>query len=669
MVHGNEMKENHKVPFSALGVVLAIGIVFGDIGTSPLYVMRAILNGLPDGLFYRPEYILGAVSCVIWTLTIQTTFKYVVITLRADNNGEGGILSLYALIRQKFRWAYILAAIGAATLLADGIITPAMTVISAVEGLETIAPHIPVVPLTVGIILILFLVQPFGTSSLGKSFGPLMVVWFSMMAVLGVAQVVDDLSVFRAFNPIYAINFLREAPQALVILGAIFLCTTGAEALYSDLGHCGLKNIRVSWIYVKSALILNYLGQAAWIMNSQSVTPGVNPFFAMMPDWFRLTGVIAATVAAIIASQALISGSFTVISEAASLNIWPGVKIKYPTNIKGQLYIPSINYMMMVICIIIILTMQSSMKLEAAYGLAITLSMLMTSVLLFLYFLKNKKPLWFSIPLTLFFVGIEFSFFVANLQKFLHGGFIPLIIAGILILLMYSWYNGRHIKKEYTVYDQVDEHYINQIVRVSEDTSVPKMTTHLVYIVKTNNANVLESKIAYSLFRRTPKRADTYWFVCIEKTDEPYEFSYNTVIYVLQKVFRVNIRAGFKLGIHTDKYVNMIATELEQQGMVDLSSRYPSMQNETGRRGDFTFMVVDRIFRNVRMSPLQQIVFGCYNFIKWLTTSDTQLYDIDPLLAIVESVPLIESDHTEEQLKDILHQSGGEFRAPAKSKK
>lgn len=651
------MKENHKVPFSAFGVVLAIGIVFGDIGTSPLYVMRAILNALPAGQLSRPEYILGAVSCVIWTLTIQTTLKYVIITLRADNKGEGGILSLYALIRQKYRWAYILAGIGAATLLADGIITPAMTVMSAVEGLNTIAPHIPVIPITLAIVVILFLVQPFGTGSLGKYFGPLMIIWFTMMAVIGISQVITDFSVFRAFNPIYAIHFLIEVPQTMFMLGAIFLCTTGAEALYSDLGHCGLKNIRVSWIYVKLALILNYLGQAAWIINSHHVTHDTNPFFAMMPEWFSLTGVIMATLAAIIASQALISGSFTVISEAISLNIWPNVKIQYPTNIKGQLYIPSINHMMMVLCIIIILTMQSSMKLEAAYGLAITLSMLMTSALLFLYFIKNNRPLWFSIPLTLFFVIIEFSFFIANMQKFAHGGFVPIIIAGVLVLFMYSWYNGRRIKRHYTIYDQVDSQYINQILKISEDTSIPKAATHLVYIVKANNKNFLESKIAYSLFKRTPKRADTYWFVRIKRTDEPYEFSYETTVYAPKKIFRINIRAGFKLGIHTDKYVNLIANELERHGLVDLTTRYPSMLDATDKRGDFKFMVVDRIFRNVHMNPSRQIIFACYNLVKRMTTSDTQMYDIDPSLAVVETIPLKQVDHTEDQLKELLKQS------------
>ncbi|GHT76431.1 putative potassium transport system protein kup [Bacteroidia bacterium] len=654
------MNEKHRVPFSALGVVLAIGIVFGDIGTSPLYVMRAILMGLPVGELTRPDYILGAVSCIIWTLTIQTTLKYVIITLRADNQGEGGILSLYALIRQKFHWAYILAIIGAATLLADGIITPAMTVMSAVEGLAPIAPEIPVIPLTLTIVLALFLIQPFGTGSLGKYFGPIMIVWFGLMAVVGFRHIVTDWSVLRAFNPVYAVYFISKVPQSLNILGAIFLCTTGAEALYSDLGHCGLKNIRTAWAFVKIALIINYLGQAAWIMKTNGLTSEVNPFFAMMPVWLQFFGVLMATIAAIIASQALISGSFAVISEAISLSIWPNVRIQYPTRIKGQLYIPSVNYMMMALCILIILSMQSSMKLEAAYGLAITLSMLMTTILLFLYFMRTNKPLWFSIPLTLFFVAIEFSFFIANMQKFAHGGFIPILIAGVLGFLMYCWYNGQRIKASYTTYDKIDEHYIHQILKVSKDTTVPKTGTHLVYIVKSNDKELLEHKIKHSLFRRTPKRADTYWFIHINRTDEPYEFSYETTVFAREKIFRIDINAGFKLGIHTDKYVNLIANELERQGLVNLTTRYPSMQDAWHTRGDFVFIVVDRIFRNVEMTFSRRIIFNCYNMVKMLATSDTQMYDIDPSLAVIETIPLRQADHTEEQLKELLLQSSSD---------
>lgn len=660
------MKDQHKVPFNILGVVMAIGIVFGDIGTSPLYVMRVIINSLPNGELARPDYILGAVSCVIWTLTIQTTLKYVIITLRADNKGEGGILSLYALIRQKYKWAYMIAIIGAATLLADGIITPAMTVMSAVEGLNAIAPHIPVIPITILIVLGVFLIQPFGTGSLGRFFGIFMVSWFTMMAIMGGSQLIHDLSVIRAFNPLYAIRFLIEVPQTLIILGAIFLCTTGAEALYSDLGHCGLKNIRTSWVYVKSALIINYLGQAAWIINNpEQITHSTNPFFAMMPEWFSFIGVLMATLAAIIASQALISGSFTVISEAISLNIWPNVKVKYPTKLKGQMYIPSINHTMMILCILIILLLQSSMRLEAAYGLAITLSMLMTTLLLFLYFMKNNKPLWYSIPLTVFFATIEFGFFIANMQKFAHGGFVPIFIAGALCIIMYSWYNGRRIKRHYTVYDLVDDKYIDQIAKISEDETIPKTATNLVYIIKANNKNYLESKITYSLFKQTPKRADTYWFFRIKRTDEPYQFSYETTVFVPRKIFRVDIHVGFKLDIHTDKYVTLITNELERSGMVDLSSRYPSMKYAADKRGDFKFMVVDRIFRNVQMNPSRQIIFSCYNQVKRLTTSDTQMYDIDPSLAVIETVPLKQSDHSEEQLIDLLVQSEVTCRSDA----
>lgn len=648
-------KKVHKVPFGPIGIIMAIGIVYGDIGTSPLYVMRAIINALPDGQLARPDYILGAVSCVIWTLTIQTTLKYVIITLRADNKGEGGILALYALIRKKYRWAYVIAALGAATLLADGVITPAMTVTSAIEGLNTIAPSVPVIPLTLLIVITIFLMQPFGTGSLGKYFGTFMLLWFTMMAAVGMYGFVHDWTVIRAINPYYAVKFLIEVPHTLIILGSIFLCTTGAEALYSDLGHCGLKNIRVSWVYVKAALIINYLGQAAWIIHKPDmISRNINPFFAMMPQWFSLIGVLMATLAAIIASQALISGSFTIISEAISLNIWPNVKIKYPTRIKGQMYIPSINYTLMILCVIVILLLQSSMHMEAAYGLAITLSMLMTTILLFLYFMKNGKPLWYSLPLTLFFGLIELGFFIANMQKFAHGGYVPIFIGGALFMIMYSWYNGRRIKAHYTVYDNVDDKYINLIDKVSKDTTIAKAATHLVYIVKAKRKNYLESKITYSLFKKTPKRADTYWFVHINHSDEPYEFTYETTTFVPERIFRIDINAGFKMGLHVDKYVNLIVAEMERKGMVNLQTRYPSMLQSDDKRGDFQFVVVDRIFRNVKMTAVQQIMLGCYNLVKKISSSDTQMYDIDPSLALVETVPLKEVDTTESQLTELL---------------
>lgn len=648
-------KKKHRVPFGPIGIIMAIGVVYGDIGTSPLYVMKSILEALPDNQLSRPDYIIGAVSCVIWTLTIQTTLKYVILTLRADNNGEGGILALYALIRQKFRWAYIIAALGAATLLADGIITPAMTVITSMEGLNNIVPEVPIVPATLIIVAGLFLIQPLGTGSLGKYFGTMMLAWFVMMGIVGVSHIIHDFSVFKAFNPVYAIKFLIHAPHTMFILGAVFLCTTGAEALYSDLGHCGLKNIQISWIFVKSMLIVNYLGQAAWIIDNPSIVQhGINPFFAMMPSWFSFIGVLMATAASIVASQALISGSYTVISEAISLNLWPNVKIKYPTNIKGQMYIPSVNFMMMILCMIIILMFESSSRLEAAYGLAITLSMLMTTLLLFLYFRETKKPLWFSIPISLFFFTMEFSFFVANMQKFAHGGFASILIAGLIFFMMYSWFNGRRIKRHYTTYDQINDSYLNRINEISEDSSIPKSATNLVYITSANNKNALESKITYSLFNKFPKRADTYWFVRIKRSDSPYEFEYDVKTFIPGKVFRIDLRIGFKVGVHADRYVRLICYDMEKENLVDLSSRYPSMH---GARGDFAFYVVDRIFRNIELSAGQQIILALYNLVKKLSTSDTQMLDLDPSFAVVETVPLVNVHHTDDILSKLLHKS------------
>jgi KUP system potassium uptake protein len=646
----------HKIPFSAIGVIAAIGIVFGDIGTSPLYVMRAILNSLPHRTYSNPDFILGAVSCVIWTLTLQTTVKYVLITLKADNKGEGGILSLFALIRKKYRWAYVIAAIGAATLLADGVITPAITVFSAVEGLHAVMPSVHVVPVTAIIIFLLFLIQPFGSSSLGKYFGPIMIAWFVMMGLMGMGQFLFHPEVFKAFNPYYAIRFLIEAPNTLFILGAIFLCTTGAEALYSDLGHTGLNNIRAAWVFVKVMLIFNYLGQAAWILHHPHlITNATNPFFAIMPEWFTFIGIVMAALAAIVASQALITGSFTVISEAILLNIWPSVKIKYPTKIKGQMFIPSVNYLLMASCLIVVFLFESSMKLEAAYGLAITLSMMMTTFLLFLYMQKNGRPLWISISLTAFFTVVELGFLVANMQKFMHGGFASLLIAGAIFIVMFSWYNGRRIKNHHTRFAPIDE-VLDHIQRVSQDISIPKFATHLFYVTRAKKNNQLESQIGYSLFTKRPKRADTYWFVNVTTVDDPYAFHYSVKTFIPNKAFRIDIRTGFKVGIHLDKYVQLICNEMEKKGQVDLSTRYPSLMG-TGVKGDHLFVIVDRSFRNLEMNLFRQVILSVYNQIKKVSSTDVDMYDIDPSYAMVETVPLVIASHSQSELKNLLEKS------------
>ena len=633
------MKQQHKVPFGIMGIFMAIGIVYGDIGTSPLYVMKAIINGLPSGLKANPDYIIGAISCIIWTLTLQTTIKYVIVTLRADNKGEGGILSLFALMRKKYRWAYIIAIIGAATLLADGIITPAITVVSAVEGLNGLLPSLPVVPIALIIIAAIFLVQPLGTARLGKPFGRIMFLWFSMIGVLGLLAFFHYPMIIKAFNPIYAVKVLIEVPDAFIILGAVFLCTTGAEALYSDLGHCGLHNIRVSWVYVKSTLILNYLGQGAWIITHPNLAiTDVNPFFEIMPGWFSFIGVGMATLAAIIASQALISGSFTIISEAISLDLWPNIKIKYPTNIKGQMFIPQVNYALMALCVLMVVCFGSSSNMEAAYGLSITITMLMTTLLLFIYFQYKNITLWISIPLTAFFITIESSFFIANLFKFTHGGWATILIAGCIFGIMFVWYNGRRIKNRYSKYEPIAP-TIDCLKNICEDKSIPKFATHLVYVTRAKYPTDMESKISYSLINKQPKRADTYWFVYLHRSDEPYDFKYDVKVFVPGKMFRIDIHSGFKQGAHIDKFVHCICKELEEKGEVDLLSRYPSLR-ERKIEGDFRFVVVERIARNVDLPPMKKTLLLLYYLIKKCSTSDTQILDLDPSVVTLEYVPL-----------------------------
>ncbi|MBB3188325.1 KUP/HAK/KT family potassium transporter [Microbacter margulisiae] len=628
-----------QVPFGIIGLIVAIGIVYGDIGTSPLYVMQAIYDGLPKA-YLNANAIIGALSCIIWTLTLQTTVKYVIITLRANNKGEGGIMSLFALIRKKYRWAYIIAAIGAATLLADGVITPSITVISAIEGVHGVLSVVPIIPVTIAILLVLFLIQPFGTAWLGKYFGSIMLIWFSMLATLGIIGFLQYPEIAKAFNPIYAFRFLREVPSAYVILGAVFLATTGAEALYSDLGHCGMNNIRVSWIFVKSSLILNYLGQGAWILtHASSMSGSVNPFFAMMPTWFSPFGVLMATLAAIIASQAMISGSYTIISEAISMDIWPNIYIKYPTEVKGQMYIPMVNYILLTLCLAIVLAFRSSNNMEAAYGLSITITMLMTTMLLFLYFRMQHISLWISITITAFFLTVETNFLIANLNKFAHGGFATIIIAGIIFVFMYVWYNGRRIKNRAVTYQPIKS-TIPVLEEISTDTTIPKFATHLVYVTRAKYPNEIERKVIYSLIHLLPKRADTYWFVYLSRSDEPYEFSYTVKTFSQQKIFRIDINAGFKLGIHIDKYIRQIALEMEEKGMVSLASRYPSLYNHH-IGGDFRFVVVERILQgDTKLPPVKKTILSFYYFMKRFSTSDTQILGLDPTSVTVESVPL-----------------------------
>ncbi len=624
---------------SALGLIVTLGIVFGDIGTSPLYVMKTIMHASE---VYDANYIIGAVSCIIWTLTLQTTIKYVLIALRADNKGEGGILALYALVRRhKRRWLYIAAIIGASTLVADGIITPSITVVSAIEGLKSVNESTPVVPIAVAIISALFFMQQFGTSAIGKMFGPFMFFWFLMLGIMGSIHIVQFLPILRAFNPYYAVRLLAENPNWFLILGAVFLCTTGAEALYSDLGHCGRKNITISWLYVKVMLILNYLGQGAWIIsNLGNIGDEVNPFYAIMPRDFLLFGIFMATVASVIASQALISGTFTIFSEAVNLGFWPRLKVKYPTNVKGQHFIPSVNNFLYVFCIITVLIFETSSHMEAAYGLSITITMLMTTILLAFYLRMRNLSLFVVIPFFAVFFTIEGFFLTANMFKFVHGGWFTIMLAGGFCTVMYVWHNAQIIRHKYLVFDKIDK-YFNTISDIKKDESIPKYATNLVYVSRSESADYIEGKVIYSIIHKQPKRADHYMLFHFEYLDDPNTLDYTFTPLIKDTLYRINVRIGFRVQPYMTLYLRQILEEMVGEGKFDLASGYPSLR-KWKIAGDFRFIVIHRIYYPASSDHKgDNVIMNLYSIFKHLGISEEKALGLDTSNTVVEKVPLI----------------------------
>ncbi len=655
------MSKNFNKATSA-GLIIALGIIFGDIGTSPLYVLNEIISEKA----ITEELIIGALSCIIWTLTLQTTVKYVILTLNADNKGEGGIFSLYALVRRRRKWLVVPAMIGGAALLADGIITPPITVTSAIEGLRQLPAlqdiqQSTIIKIVISIISLLFVVQQFGTASIGKFFGPMMALWFTMLAVLGCTHLLDDLQVFKAFSPHYAIELLTKYPKGFWLLGAVFLCTTGAEALYSDLGHCGKENIRVSWIFVKTSLLLNYLGQGAWLLANfknqiiphEVMANGFNPFIGIMPQWFKLAGIIISTLAAIIASQALISGSFTLISEAMRLNLWPKMKIQYPTEEKGQLYIPGINLLLFIGCVGIVLYFQKSANMGAAYGLAITMCMISTSIL-FANFLVSKRvfPIWIYIYLIVY-LSIEVAFLIANLQKFMHGGYVTFIVGGGLFAVMYVWFRSRKIKNRYIEFVRL-EHYIHMIQELSNDKTIPKYATHLVYMTSANNPNEIEHKIIYSILNKKPKRSDIYWFVHVDVLDDPYTSEFSVHHIIPNDIIRIEFRVGFRVEQRINLMFRKVVEELVKNKEVNITSRYESLE-KNNIVGDFQFIVLEKYLSQDNELPIfERIVMKFYFWLKEISLGEERGFGLDPSNVTVEKFPLIVAPVSKLNLKRIF---------------
>ena len=650
---------------SAAGLLIALGIIYGDIGTSPLYVLNEIIKDKA----INQQLILGGLSCIIWTLTLQTTVKYVMLTLQADNKGEGGIFSLYALVRRRRKWLVIPAMLGGAALLADGMITPPISVTSAVEGLKQLpklgitdgSPTIIII--VISILAFLFLLQQFGTSSIGKMFGPIMAVWFVMLAVLGLQHI--DLFILKAFNPYYAYDLLVNYPKGFWLMGAVFLCTTGAEALYSDLGHCGKNNIRYTWILVKLCLIINYLGQGAWLLSKpivngkiitevteKMISAGFNPFYGIMPQQFKLIGIIIATTAAVIASQALITGSFTLISEAMRLNLWPKLKVSFPTDEKGQTYIRGINWMLFAGCVAIVLYFKNSSAMGAAYGLAITLCMISTSILFanFLVSHRASKPLIYIYLIV--YLSIEVAFLVANLDKFPHGGFIAVLVGGALFAVMYVWYRSRKIKNRYVEFVRL-QHYVTQLKELSEDTSIAKYATHLVYMTSANNSKEIEHKIIYSILNKKPKRADIYWFVHVDVLDEPNTCEYSVDHIVANDIIRVEFRLGFRVEQKINLMFKKVVQDLMANNEVDCISRYESLE-KNNVTGDFQFVVLEKFLSQDNELPfLERVIMKLYFWLKEISLSEERGFGLDASNVTVEKFPLIVAPIQQLKLKRV----------------
>ncbi len=635
-----ESSTKHKI--SAAGVLVSLGIIYGDIGTSPIYTLRFIVGDrmVTEGL------ILGGLSLVFWTLTIITSLKYIYLALSADNKGEGGIFALYALVRRyKASWVIFPAMIGCCTLIADGFITPAISVTSAVEGFKTLMPDITtqtIITIVVIILVVLFMFQQFGSSVVGKTFGPVMMVWFIFIGTIGAYHLSANFGILKAINPIYGIDLLIKYPGGFWILGAIFLCTTGAEAMYSDLGHCGKSNIRLGWGFVKVSLLLSYFGQGAWLLsNFEGKSLGETiPFFSMMPDWLLVFGVIIATMATVIASQALISGTFTLVNEAMKLKLWPATRVRYPSQVKGQIYIPAINWILMFGCILVVLYFKEADAMQSAYGLAITFDMLMTTSLLVYYFSTAKKSTVRTLVLAIVFFTIEGAFLISNLSKFTHGGWFSFTIAFGFFIMMFVLLRARELRDRHTEFVDL-KHYVPLIQDLQADTTIPKEATNLVYMAVADSKRYIDSNIIYSIFKKKPKRADVYWFIHVDTVDSPFTSKYSVDTIIPKKCFFVRIKLGFKADHRVNLLFNKILHEMADNAEIDLVSHYDSLRKHS-MPADFKYIILHSLASvDSEISNLDNLIIQGYSFIKGHSLPTEEQYGLELANVAVENVPIM----------------------------
>ncbi|HLP74739.1 MAG TPA: KUP/HAK/KT family potassium transporter [Bacteroidales bacterium] len=634
------------------GLLITLGLVYGNIGTSPLYTFKAVVHNAGE---INDLLIYGSLSSIFWTITLLATVKYIIITIQADNKGEGGIFALFALLRKKTTLAALVTMIGGGALMADGILTPAITLTSSIEGISLLRPAIAVIPAVLAIFCVIFFVQQFGINFYAWGlFGPMMVLWFIVIAVLGGAQIINHPGILGALNPVYAVKFLANYPGAFILLGFIFLCVTGAESIYSDLGHCGRRNIRISWAFVKTSLVLNYFGQGAWILSHREAAETSMPFFSIMPQWFLIPGIIIAVLASVIATQSLIRASFTLITEAVSLNFWPKIRIMNPTDVRGQVYLPFINWTLLILCSIAVIVFRESSNMEVAYGLAIAITMLMTTFLLIYYL--NYKGINFRIAvllLSVFFI-FEGFFLVSNLNKFMHGGWFTIGLASVYFLIMFSWYFGRKIKNRRITFTRLDG-YIQLFKDLQEDKTIPKTATNLVYIIKANNTDQVESKVIYSIFNKQPKRADHYWLLHVDIVEEPYRCEYKVTQIIPGILIRVDFHIGFKVDPKINLHFREVVDDLVRSGEIKIESGYDSLRKH-GFPGDFKFVILERIMLpDFKLSNMENFILTIRGFVRKISISDEKALQLDSSNTIVEQVPILVNQPVEARIQPLAH--------------
>jgi KUP system potassium uptake protein len=641
-----EQNKHHKL--STGGILVGLGIIYGDIGTSPIYTLKFIVGERT----ITDDLVLGGLSCIFWTLTLITSLKYIYLALNADNKGEGGIFALYALVRKyKAPWVVFPAIIGCATLIADGFITPAISVSSAIEGIRLVYPQLPTTAIVIVILLGLFLFQQFGSSIVGKTFGPVMTVWFLMLGTLGTMSLIQDPTVLKALNPVYAYDLIAKYPQGFWLLGAIFLCTTGAEALYSDLGHVGKSNVRVGWIFVKTCLLLNYFGQGAWLLAQEGTVLGdAIPFYSIMPDRFLIIGIVIATLATIIASQALISGTFSLVNEAIKLKLWPSSMVLYPSASRGQMYIPSINWILMVGSLTVVVIFQESSAMEGAYGLAITVNMLMTTSLLVYYFTMAKKSTLRASLLAVVFFTIEGMFLVSNLDKFRHGGWFTFMIAVMFFLMMFVLLKARRLRQLHTEFVDL-RHYEELLMDLQEDESVPKEATNLVYLAVADSRRYIDSNIIYSIFRKRPKRADVYWFLHIDTVDSPYTCKYSVDTIIPRQCFFVRVKLGFKVPNRVNLLFGRIVHDMAENGEIEITSPYEALHRHS-MMADFKFIILHSwASSDSEISTFDRMIISGYRVIKSFSVSTEELYGLELANVEIEKVPIMVGPQAKVKIK------------------